>query len=44
MPRAARITRAQVLALPRPQPALGVSAEWLAAAFAVALLLAGLLL
>jgi hypothetical protein len=40
MPRAPRITRAQVLALPRPRPVLG--AGWLAAAIAVALLLAGL--
>ncbi len=44
MPRTARTTRAQVLALPRPQPVLGVGTEWIAAAVAVALLLAGLLL
>jgi hypothetical protein len=41
MPRNTRITRTQVLALPRPQPVLG--GEWLVAAVAVALLLAGLL-
>jgi hypothetical protein len=41
MPRAERIARVQVLALRRPQPVVG--AEWLAAAAAVALLLAGLL-
>ncbi len=40
MPRTPKTPRAQVLALPRPQPVLG--AEWLAAAIAVALLLAGL--
>ena len=42
MPRAPKITRAQVLALPRPSPAL--EGEWLAAAIAVALLLAALIL
>ncbi len=42
MPRVPKISRAQVLALPRPQPVLGV--EWLAPAIAVALLLAGLML
>ena len=42
MPRAAKITRAQVLALPRPQPVL--EAEWIAAAAAVALLVLGLVL
>lgn len=41
MPRAPKTTRAQVLALTRPSPALG--GEWLAAAVAVALLLAALL-
>ncbi len=41
MRRTARIPRAQALALPRPQPALG--AEWLAA-IALALLLAALVL
>ncbi len=42
MPRAAKTTRAQVLALPRPQPVVG--AEWLVAAMAVALLLVGLMM
>ncbi len=42
MPHATRMTRAQVLALPRPQPV--IAAEWLVAAVAVALLLAGLVL
>ena len=42
MPRHAKITRAQVLALPRPQPVVG--AEWLAVGIALALLLAGLVL
>ncbi len=42
MPRSTRMTRAQVLALPRPQPVLG--AGWLAAVVAVALLLLGLAL
>ena len=42
MPRPTRITRAQVLALPRPQPVVG--AGWLAAAVAVALVLFGLML
>jgi hypothetical protein len=42
MPRTPKTTRAQVLALPRPQPVVG--AEWLVAAIAVALLLAGLML
>lgn len=42
MPRPTRITRAQVLALPRPQPAVG--AGWLVAAVAVALILFGLML
>ncbi len=43
MPRArTRTTRAQVLALPRPPAVVG--GEWLAAAAALALLLAGLLL
>ncbi|HEX9051775.1 MAG TPA: hypothetical protein VF841_14690 [Anaeromyxobacter sp.] len=42
MPRSTRITRAQVLALPRPHPVVG--AEWLVAAIALALLLAGLVL
>ncbi len=37
-----RIPRAQVLALPRPQPVVGT--EWLAAAIAVALILLGLTL
>ncbi len=43
MARAPRITRAQVIALPRPQP-VAVGAEWLVAAVALALLLAGLAL
>ncbi len=42
MARAPRNTRAQVLALPRPQPVVG--AEWLVAARAVALLLVGLMM
>ncbi len=42
MPRAPRNTRAQVLALPRPQPV--IVGEWLAATVAVGLLLAGLML
>lgn len=42
MPRAQRMTRAQVVALPRPAPAIG--GEWIAAGIAVVLLLAGLLL
>jgi hypothetical protein len=42
MARQTRITRAQVLALPRPQPVVG--AEWLLAAIAVALVLFGLAL
>ncbi len=41
MPRAPRITQAQVLALPRPTSAIG--GEWLAAALAVALLVGALL-
>lgn len=40
MARADRISRAQVLALPRPAPA--VAAEWIVVAVAVGLLLAGL--
>jgi hypothetical protein len=43
MPRVPEVTtRAQVLAMPRPRPVPGV--EWLAAAFALALLAAGLLM
>jgi hypothetical protein len=42
MARAPKIARAQVLALTRPAPALG--GEWVVAAIAMALLLAGLLL
>ena len=42
MARAPKITRAQALALPRPAPAL--EGEWVVAAIAMALLLAGLLL
>jgi hypothetical protein len=42
MERAPRITRAQALALPRPQSA--ITSEWVLAAIALALLLAGLLL
>jgi hypothetical protein len=42
MPRAPKITRAQVLALPRPQPVVG--GEWLAAGIGLVLLLAGLLM
>lgn len=41
MARVPKVTRAQVLALPRPQVVEG--AEWLAAAIAVALILGGLL-
>ncbi len=41
MPRPARVSRAQALALPRPASA--GAAEWWVAAAAVALLLAGLL-
>ncbi|HET8539085.1 MAG TPA: hypothetical protein VFL83_04370 [Anaeromyxobacter sp.] len=40
MPRARKTTRAQVLALPRPTPA--VAGEWVVAALAAALLLAAL--
>jgi hypothetical protein len=42
MARHTRTTRAQVLALPRPQPV--VAAEWLVIAIALALLFAGLVL
>jgi hypothetical protein len=42
MVRQTRIPRAQVLALPRPQPVVG--AEWLMAAIAAALVLLGLAL
>jgi hypothetical protein len=42
MERGPRISRAQALALPRPQSA--VTNEWIIAGIAVALLLAGLLL
>lgn len=42
MSRAPRISRAQVVALPRPSPA--AEGEWIAAGIAVVLLLAGLLL
>ena len=41
MQRAPRITRAQAIALPRPQAA--VTNEWIVAAIALALLVAGLL-
>lgn len=41
MQRAPRITRAQSIALPRPQ--LAITTDWLVAGIAVALLLAGLL-
>jgi hypothetical protein len=41
MPRAHRAPRTQVLALPRPAPALGV--EWVVTAVALAMLLAALL-
>lgn len=41
MPRSPRISRAQVVALPRPSPAL--ESEWLAAGIALALLLLALL-
>lgn len=41
MPHAPKISRAQVIALPRPAPT--ISGEWVAAGIAVALLLAGLL-
>lgn len=40
MPRAPKISRAQVLAVPRPLPVL--EAEWLAAGVALALVLAAL--
>ena len=41
MPRAPKTPRTQVLALPRPAPALG--GEWVVAALAMAALLAALL-
>ncbi len=41
MLRAPRITRAQAIALPRPQ--LAVTSEWIVAGIALTLLLAGLL-
>lgn len=41
MQRAPRITRAQAVALPRPQ--LAVTTDWVVAAVAVGLLLVGLL-
>jgi hypothetical protein len=41
MQRANRIARAQAIAVPRPQPA--TTHEWVVAAIALALLLAGLL-
>jgi hypothetical protein len=41
MQRAPHISRAQAIALPRPQAA--ISTEWLVAAIAVTLLVAGLL-
>jgi hypothetical protein len=41
MQRAPRISRAQAIALPRPQAA--IESEWLVAALAVAVIIAGLL-